>query len=290
MTRKAESCSFILCYKNFGKRANDLWRVVRAKAHTETDRLGAIMFIRLWCETRFNSDFGSQWRMMHRLTNELLRLSRHSRSSDRIRDALINAKLVLIRQVAASAPTPRSKVSSRLSISPKLAIASKQRLFSYSAEKIAEQLTFLEHQIFVHINPEEWDNEGWKDVKRAPHLGYLVARANEVTSWVTSTILCQKTTDQRSRTAYKFLHIAQLCRKLGNYNANFVILSAFDLWSISRTWKVILADARYRDFLVAMKQRISPKVNYKAYREAKAALIVDKLSPMCPTSAYTQRT
>lgn len=93
-------------------------------------------------------------------------------------------------------------------------------------------------QIFRQIEPEEFYDKAWTKEKRAPNLAALVARSDQVSYWVASNILAQKTAATQSRALNRYVLIAQWCEQLGNFNSLMGILGGFHLWCISRLRKV----------------------------------------------------
>jgi len=66
---------------------------------------------------------------------------------------------------------------------------------------VARQLTLLEFRIFQSIKSEEFYDKGWMDQKRSPNLHLLRSRADQVSYWVASNILLQKSIQTQERAA-----------------------------------------------------------------------------------------
>jgi hypothetical protein len=107
--------------------------------------------------------------------------------------------------------------------------------------------------MFRAISPEEFYKKGWTDSKQAPVLHMLVSRSNSISAWVASSILCQTTTNGRSRALARFVLIAQvwlsrllvaywygkMLEEIGNYNSLTSVIGGFQLWAITRLQMVI---------------------------------------------------
>lgn len=128
---------------------------------------------------------------------------------------------------------------------------SKDNFDTISALDIAEQLTYLDHQIFKAIRSDELLGQAWmkEDVKneRAPHVLLVSKRFNEVSRLVVSEIILRSATQDRVNCIEKWAAIADICRCLHNYNGVLQICAAFvnsSVYRLKKTWEKITKQTR----------------------------------------------
>jgi len=83
----------------------------------------------------------------------------------------------------------------------------------------------LEFEIYHSIVPSEFTNQGWmkgtKEEKEtnAPNVIQLIDRFNQVSNWVATTIIFENDLETRRDMLVYFIHLANKCRELHNFNA-----------------------------------------------------------------------
>jgi len=142
---------------------------------------------------------------------------------------------------------------------------------SLSALEIAEQMTYLDHQIFIAIRSEyenysiyliipfctstvtvhkylylfsiskrEFLGQAWtkenKDV-RAPHITLMTRRFNDLSRLVVSEIIRQPSQAARLQTMEKWTAVGDICRVLHNFNGVLQICAAFTNSAVYRLKK-----------------------------------------------------
>ncbi|XP_030755990.1 ras-specific guanine nucleotide-releasing factor 2-like [Sitophilus oryzae] len=162
-------------------------------------------------------------------------------------------------------------------------IPSKERIETLSALEIAEQLTYIDHQIFMQICPEELMGQAWmKEDKeiRAPHIVLMTRRFNEVSRLVASEILRRPSMAARVAAIEKWATVADIARCLHNFNGVLQICSAFTnagIFRLKRTWekvskgskqtveklqKIVSSDGRFRALRDALHRCDPPCIPY----------------------------
>eukprot|EP01006_Ploeotia_vitrea_P051346 TRINITY_DN67549_c8_g1_i1.p1 TRINITY_DN67549_c8_g1~~TRINITY_DN67549_c8_g1_i1.p1 ORF type:complete len:907 (-),score=498.83 TRINITY_DN67549_c8_g1_i1:123-2498(-) len=140
------------------------------------------------------------------------------------------------------------------------------------SQQIAEQLTMIEFEYYNRIGALEMVNCEWlkKDSEqRAPHVHRFVRRFNEVSFWVATTVLVQKSSKKRVHALRKMVKIAYACWQLGNFHAVFEIIAGlqhhavFRLRDLRRGNKLRGKEKEKYDKLLEIFDTVD---NYGAYR------------------------
>lgn len=260
--------NFILCYRRYIN-SSRLFRLI-----TEgISLIKTLNFLSLWINYHFQRDF---WKVKFKgstrlkfiinlIENTKTRIDFPKGSYDQILSQINGIKLALIRGY-------------KNLHKPKIlkTIKENDRLFSHSVFEIGEQLTYLESKIFNQISITELTQ------KDRPITSLLINRSNEITNWIASLILAQKTPSIGSKVLKKFILIAQACEQLGNYNTVMEILGAFNLWAINRLKNLYTLETKYAVILVYLKNLTSPDNNYANLRKVQEERKKEKL----PTLPY----
>ncbi len=111
-----------------------------------------------------------------------------------------------------------------------------------------------------------------------------MARADQVSYWVASNILCQKSASTQLRAVNRFILIAQWCEQMGNYNSLMEILGGFHLWAVSRLKRTWNLEKKYQILMRHLEAMMSPNANYANYRKilAKRAAALEAGVPTLP--------
>ncbi|XP_035709519.1 ras-specific guanine nucleotide-releasing factor 2-like isoform X3 [Folsomia candida] len=130
-------------------------------------------------------------------------------------------------------------ISTALSLAISL-FQSKETIETLSALEIAEQMTYLDHEIFISIRSEEFLGQSWtKDDKehRAPHILLMTRRFNEVSRLVVSEVIRQPNQTGRLQAMEKWVAVGDICRVLHNFNGVLQICAAFTNSAVYRLKK-----------------------------------------------------
>ncbi|CAL4091049.1 unnamed protein product, partial [Meganyctiphanes norvegica] len=159
----------------------------------------------------------------------------------------------------------------------------KENIESLSALDVAEQMTYIDHQIFINIRSEEFLNNAWmkkeKDVK-APYILLITKRFNEVSRLVASEIIRGSTQQTRITIIEKWVAVADICRCLHNYNGVLQVCAAFQnssVFRLKKTWEkvskttrqtldklqtLVTSDGRFRSLRDALHRCDPPCIPY----------------------------
>ncbi|XP_046833094.1 ras-specific guanine nucleotide-releasing factor 2-like isoform X2 [Vespa crabro] len=162
-------------------------------------------------------------------------------------------------------------------------MASKESIETLSALEIAEQMTYLDHQIFVSIASEEFLGQAWMKTDkatRAPHILLMTKRFNEVSQLVVSEIIRRTNMSGRVAAIEKWAAVADISRVLHNYNGVLQICAAFtntSVYRLKKTWEkvskttkqtieklqnIVSSDGRFRNLRDALHRCDPPCIPY----------------------------
>ncbi|XP_043486896.1 ras-specific guanine nucleotide-releasing factor 2-like isoform X2 [Polistes fuscatus] len=162
-------------------------------------------------------------------------------------------------------------------------VASKESIETLSALEIAEQMTYLDHQIFVSIASEEFLGQAWMKTDkatRAPHILLMTKRFNEVSQLVVSEIIRRSNMSARVAAIEKWAAVADISRVLHNYNGVLQICAAFtnsSVYRLKKTWEkvskttkqtieklqnIVSSDGRFRNLRDALHRCDPPCIPY----------------------------
>ncbi|KAI8993290.1 ras guanine nucleotide exchange factor domain-containing protein [Pilobolus umbonatus] len=147
--------------------------------------------------------------------------------------------------------------------------------------EMARQLTIMDFKLYSSIRPIEclgkaWSRDGGED-DTAVHVKQSIAYCNQLTAWVTGSILSNKEPKKRVVVIKHWAQIANKCIDLNNYNTCMAILSAFDNSAIGRlkkTWELV--SSRTSQSLAQIRKLMGSNRNFTEYRE-----IIHSVNPPC---------
>ncbi|XP_077992111.1 1-phosphatidylinositol 4,5-bisphosphate phosphodiesterase epsilon-1-like [Glandiceps talaboti] len=111
-------------------------------------------------------------------------------------------------------------------------------------EEVASLLTETEHALFIgipavyyirHITTDI-TKKGLVKIDSKPTVQTLVDRFNEVSSWVTNTVLCAPSNEDKKTVISKLIRVANACWNMGNFNAVMEIISGLRLDWLKPLW------------------------------------------------------
>ncbi|CAN0225154.1 unnamed protein product [Bubo scandiacus] len=132
-------------------------------------------------------------------------------------------------------------------------ISSPEEFSFFQADRVAEQLTYIDAKLFKKVVPYHclgciWSRRDKKENKHlAPTIRATISQFNAVTNCVVSTILKDKElkTQQRAKIIEKWIHIAHECRILKNFSSLRAIISALQsnsIYRLKKTWVCVSKD------------------------------------------------
>jgi hypothetical protein len=144
--------------------------------------------------------------------------------------------------------------------------------------EIARQLTIIETKLFTCIKSIEFLGKKWSDFETST-IRKTVRHANNVTAWVSKTILKENDSKRRSNIIVKFIEIADKCRCLNNFATTMAILasmSSSSIYRLRKTWSLI--NPKKLDIFNELNTLMSPSMNFAKYRKA----LADRSLPAIP--------
>eukprot|EP00102_Acyrthosiphon_pisum_P026621 XP_016663831.1 PREDICTED: ras-specific guanine nucleotide-releasing factor 2-like isoform X2 [Acyrthosiphon pisum] len=162
-------------------------------------------------------------------------------------------------------------------------IPSSENIDTLSALEIAEQMTYIDHQIFIRIQSQEFFGRAWmKDDKniKAPHIILMTKRFNELSQLVASEIMRKNNVASRVIAIEKWAAVADISRCLHNFNGVLQICSAFtnsSVFRLKKTWEkvskatklsvqklqiIVSSDGRFRNLREALHRCDPPCIPY----------------------------
>ncbi|KAM3958384.1 LOW QUALITY PROTEIN: ras-specific guanine nucleotide-releasing factor 1 [Aphomia sociella] len=115
---------------------------------------------------------------------------------------------------------------------------------------LAEQLTYLDYQIFRNINSEELLGQAWTKAdkaERAPHVLLMTSHFNHICNLIISEILQKETMQDRVSAIEKWAAAGDIIRCMHNFNGVLQIYAALSNTSIFRlkkTWEKVSSHSK----------------------------------------------
>ncbi|KAK7793670.1 hypothetical protein R5R35_013152 [Gryllus longicercus] len=175
-----------------------------------------------------------------------------------------------------------NKVDLDLLLAPPMT-PSKENIETLSALEIAEQMTYVDHQIFVSICSEEFLGQAWMKsdkATKAPHIILMTKRFNEVSQLVVSEIVRRSNMAARISVIEKWAAVADISRCLHNFNGVLQVCAAFTnsaVFRLKKTWEkvskttkqtieklqnIVSSDGRFRNLRDALHRCDPPCIPY----------------------------
>ncbi|XP_049766096.1 ras-specific guanine nucleotide-releasing factor 2-like [Schistocerca cancellata] len=175
-----------------------------------------------------------------------------------------------------------SKVDLDLLLAPPMT-PSKENIETLSALEIAEQMTYVDHQIFISISSEEFLGQAWMKTDKAtkaPHILLMTKRFNEVSQLVVSEIIRRSNMTARIQAIEKWAAVADISRCLHNFNGVLQVCAAFtnsSVFRLKKTWEkvskttkqtieklqnIVSSDGRFRNLRDALHRCDPPCIPY----------------------------
>ncbi|XP_033749223.1 ras-specific guanine nucleotide-releasing factor 1-like [Pecten maximus] len=151
-------------------------------------------------------------------------------------------------------------------------VSTKDTFDTLSALDIAEQLTYLDHKIYIGIRSEELLGQAWmKQDKshKAPHVLLVSKRFNEVSRLVVSEIVGRQNLQDRVSCIEKWAAIADICRCMHNYNGVLQICAAFvnsSVYRLKKTWEKL--SKQTKQMIERLQVLVSSDGRFKNMRDA----------------------
>ncbi|XP_059148955.1 ras-specific guanine nucleotide-releasing factor 2-like isoform X4 [Physella acuta] len=198
---------------------------------------------------------------------------------DLLEEMVVNSNLLPAEHKAAASilrtiskePSPEKRVDLTQLLMPPSS-TSKDNLDTLSALDIAEQLTYLDHQIFIAIRSEELLSQAWMKpdkCHKAQHVLLVSKRFNEVSRLVVSEIVSRSNMQDRVACIEKWAAIADICRCMHNYNGVLQICAAFvnsSVYRLKKTWEKL--SKQTKQMIDRLQNLVSSEGRFKNMRDA----------------------
>ncbi|KAI8349456.1 ras guanine nucleotide exchange factor domain-containing protein [Choanephora cucurbitarum] len=155
------------------------------------------------------------------------------------------------------------------------------KLLEVDPLELARQLTVMDFKLYNRIKPVECLDKNWGKADLGDYIAVniraSIEHSNQVTAWVTDSILSKDNIKKRATVMKHWILVAERCRSLQNFNTCMAILSAFDNGSIGRlkrTWE--LMSTRTMATLQNIRKLMGANRNFSEYRE-----LIKKINPPC---------
>ncbi|XP_021344478.1 ras-specific guanine nucleotide-releasing factor 2-like, partial [Mizuhopecten yessoensis] len=151
-------------------------------------------------------------------------------------------------------------------------VSTKDTFDTLSALDIAEQLTYLDHKIYIGIRSEELLGQAWMKPDKshkAPHVLLVSKRFNEVSRLVVSEIVGRQNLQDRVSCIEKWAAIADICRCMHNYNGVLQICAAFvnsSVYRLKKTWEKL--SKQTKQMIERLQVLVSSDGRFKNMRDA----------------------
>ncbi|KAI5651662.1 rasGEF domain-containing protein [Phthorimaea operculella] len=151
-------------------------------------------------------------------------------------------------------------------------VPTKESIETLSALEIAEQMTYLDYQIFSAIHSEEFLGQAWTKAdkaERAPHILMMTSHFNHISNLVISEILKKYTLTGRVAAIEKWAAVADIARCLHNFNGVLQVCAALSntsVYRLKKTWEKVSKTSKQT--IEKMQTIISSECRFRILRDA----------------------
>ncbi|KAJ1565330.1 hypothetical protein HK096_003415, partial [Nowakowskiella sp. JEL0078] len=136
--------------------------------------------------------------------------------------------------------------------------------------EIARQLTIMISKLYEIVQPIELLKKAWTDLSNsnAKNVRAMIQTSNHITGWVVHTVLNESRQKERTTIVRHFIHIAENCRLLNNFDTLMAILSGLEAAPIHRlrkTWDSL--KGREKSIFTTLRELMTSTKNFSRYRE-----------------------
>ncbi|KAI9277421.1 ras guanine nucleotide exchange factor domain-containing protein [Sporodiniella umbellata] len=263
----------ILPPENLSSQEVEMWREKKLKLV----RLRVFNIIKLWLETYLNEEQDRSFLpILCRFTDEVISNSM-SFGADQLQKLL---KKRMSSEDVGQLRKMRLNIKADSMPEPILPKSLKRiQLLDLDPHELARQMTLLDFRLYNRIKAAECLDKNWgkPDSNTAIYVKALIEHTNQVTSWVTDSILSHDELKKRAAILKYWISVSEQCKALNNFNTCMAILSALDNGSIGRlkrTWECV--GGRSMSSIQQIREILATKRNFSAYRE-----IIQKVNPPC---------
>lgn len=242
---------FFHCYPRYVKSRKPakslLMRIISGKDMLESRVI--LRFLRIWILELFSRDF-----KRNSLEILLIFIREVGKRKPELKDEINRVKLALIK---------KSKARQSNLFLIELPTYSRP-LTQFSPGEVADHLTLIDSQYLATLSLSEFTCK-----EKSIALSKMEERVNNISYWVASNILTQRTTSSQVKVIRYFLSIAQLCEQLGNLHSTNAIMVSLYLNPIQRLAKIWSSKLDHNSLIMLgnLKQMVDSKDNYLLYRD-----------------------
>ncbi|KAG4304720.1 hypothetical protein PORY_001773 [Pneumocystis oryctolagi] len=156
----------------------------------------------------------------------------------------------------------------------------KFKLLDLDPLEVARQLTLIESRIYNKIKPIECLDKAWsKNLTNdtAENIKSMIIKSNQITGWVTHSILSQSEIKKRVDIMKHFINIADRCRSLNNFSTVTSIISGINsapIHRLKRTWELV--SKKTINIFDSLNKIMDSAKNFSEYRE-----LLHVINPPC---------
>jgi hypothetical protein len=200
--------------ENFGE-----WQ----KVHLQKTRLLVAKLIKSWMENHFY-DFDDDKELVAKLAKfiNMMKQTKGDYFAKSLQQTLVKMK-------SEDGNKKKSNVNESKCPKPIIPKEIPTELFEWSEKEIARQISLLEFDLYIKIEPKECLNQNWSPENRqkeAPHLNAVMDWFNRISRYASYSILVQKDDKKRAQMISKIIKTANECKLLNNYNATLELISS----------------------------------------------------------------
>ncbi|KAI8380683.1 ras guanine nucleotide exchange factor domain-containing protein [Blakeslea trispora] len=143
-------------------------------------------------------------------------------------------------------------------------------LIKTSEHVIADQLTWIEAELFTRINPREFVRHIWDNSNNNNTVMASIAHFNFISAWLVTMVVTQSRLSKRVALLQKFMLVAVELRNRNNYNSLMAIMAGINSAAILRlkqTQQAISNKKVYKQFQ-SLERLMSTDRSFNCYRMA----------------------
>ncbi|KAF2363517.1 Ras guanine-nucleotide exchange factors catalytic domain [Trinorchestia longiramus] len=154
----------------------------------------------------------------------------------------------------------------------KIQVPSKESIETLSALELAEQMTYIDHQIFSAIRSEEFLKTAWMKADKqlkAANILLITKRFNDMSRLVVSEVIRGLSVAYRVTVIEKWVAVADICRCLHNFNGVLQVCAAFQnssVFRLKKTWEKVSKTTRQT--LDKLQSLVSSDGRFRSLRDA----------------------
>eukprot|EP01103_Thecamoeba_quadrilineata_P007426 TRINITY_DN17306_c0_g1_i1.p1 TRINITY_DN17306_c0_g1~~TRINITY_DN17306_c0_g1_i1.p1 ORF type:complete len:1578 (-),score=323.38 TRINITY_DN17306_c0_g1_i1:79-4812(-) len=137
---------------------------------------------------------------------------------------------------------------------------------------LAHQLTLKAYEIYKKIDASEFFGQAWSKphtMHLSPNLINLIDLFNQVSLWVATSILAERTIKGRTNAVIKLVKAATILREIKNFHLLQAFVSGMNLSAVLRLkWTFARLPKRYKLTLSEIEKEMSVEGSFKLYRLA----------------------